>query len=58
LNDLPGRRRNQLRIEESSGNVFADLGFCHSDQDVEVAIHPKPSDQAGGIISVSTREPA
>jgi predicted XRE-type DNA-binding protein len=108
-----------IRIEESSGNVFADLGFRHSDQelikakltyeiyriikargltqaqaaevlgirqphvsalmkcrpatfsvgrlmefltaldqDVEIAIHPKPSDQAGGKISVSTREPA
>jgi predicted XRE-type DNA-binding protein len=107
-----------IRIEESSGNVFADLGFPHSDQelikakltyeiyriikscgltqaqaaevlgirqphvsalmkcrpatfsvgrlmefltaldqDVEIAIHPKPSDRPEGKISVSTREP-
>lgn len=108
-----------IRIEESSGNVFADLGFPHSDQelikakltyeiyriikargltqaqaaevlgirqphvsalmkcrpatfsvgrlmefltaldqDVEIAIHPKPDDRVEAKISVSTREPA
>lgn len=108
-----------IRIEDGSGNVFADLGFRHSDQelikakltyeiyriikargltqaqaaqvlgvrqphvsalmkcrpatfsvgrlmefltaldqDVEIAIHPKPSGQAAGKISVNLSEPA
>ena len=31
--DMPTRRKSPMRAEKSSGNVFADLGLPHSEQE-------------------------